>query len=59
MTTTHTLIKYRDSYPAPPWVGYCDNCDAPDGYGPASTHGYTETEIDQWFYEHTIQGDAR
>lgn len=56
MTTTHYLVKKQRFYPEPPWVGYCDYCDAAGGYGPASTHGYTETEIDDWFYEHTIEG---
>lgn len=58
MTTAHALVKGRDWHPAPPWYGYCDSCTDVDG-APVGWTGNTEAEIDDWFYEHTIQDDAR
>ena len=55
VSVRHALIKGRDYWPAPPWQGHCDNCDDATGYGPAGTVGFTEKEIDDWFYEHTIE----
>lgn len=51
------LVKGQDSYPMPPWYGYCDGCDDPDG-APVGTHGYTESEIDDWFHDHLIEREA-
>lgn len=51
------LVKGQDSYPMPPWYGYCDGCADEDG-APVGWTGDTEAEIDSWFYEHTIEKEG-